>query len=82
MVAMPSAMTKCAVAVDVEDAPVDPLPMENVLRPSIDGAEDSAEHVFQAERHACPAVGLDLRHGNNEVPQLECSAVSTANRVP
>src|SRR6516165_2325567 len=33
-------------AVDIEDAPVDPLPMENVLRPPIDRARDGAEHVF------------------------------------
>jgi len=54
-------------AVDIQDAPVDPLPMENVFRPAIDRAGDGAEHVFQAERHARPMVRLHLCDGWLEI---------------
>jgi hypothetical protein len=56
MAAMPSAMTKCAgiVAVDIEDAPVDSLPMENILRPAIERAGDGA--VAAAGPWACTRI--------------------------
>src|SRR5271157_1918213 len=41
--------------------------MEYVLRPSVSCARHYAEHVLHAESDARPVVGLDLRHGNQEI---------------
>src|ERR1035441_5600868 len=48
----------------IEDAFLNALPVEDVLRPSISRTRHYAKHVLHAERDAGPVVGLDLWHGN------------------
>jgi hypothetical protein len=55
---------RCA---DVEDAAMDSLPVENILRPAILGPRHNSEHVLQAERNAGPVMGHDLRHRYNKI---------------
>src|SRR5437762_14214307 len=52
---------------DIQNAPMDAFPMENVLGPAVLGPRNDAEHVLHTERDACPMVRLDLGHRNNEV---------------
>src|SRR5271157_4853857 len=51
----------------IEDALLNALPVEDVLRPSISRTRHYAKHVLHAERHTRPVVGLDLWHGNQEI---------------
>src|ERR1039457_2753760 len=52
---------------NIENAPVDSLPMQNILRPAVLCARHYPEHVFHAQGNASPVVGLDLRHRHHEV---------------
>jgi hypothetical protein len=52
---------------DVENAAMDSFPVEDIFGPAILGPRHNAEHILHAERHAGPMVGLDLRHGDDEV---------------
>ena len=52
---------------DIQDALVDPCPMQNVFRPAIAIAGDNSEHVFQAQRDAGPVVCFDFRHRHDEI---------------
>src|ERR1700730_11435949 len=45
---------------DIKDAPVDALPMQNILGPAILCARHDTEHVFHAQGNAGPVVGFDL----------------------
>ena len=47
---------------DIENAPMDAVPVQNILGPAVFHARYDAEHVFHAECDAGPVVGLDLRH--------------------
>src|SRR5271165_3847574 len=51
----------------IENALLNALPVENILRPSVSCARYYAEHVLHAKSNAGPVVGLDLRHGNQEI---------------
>src|SRR5271165_7562934 len=51
----------------IEDALLNALPVENILRPSVSRSRHYAKHVLHAERDARPVMGLDLRHGNQEI---------------
>src|SRR6516225_3045583 len=52
---------------DIEDAAMNPLPMEEILRPSIPVARNDAKHVLHAKSDASPVVGLDLGHRDDEI---------------
>src|SRR5712691_1246110 len=52
---------------DIKDAPVDALPMQNILGPAILCARHDTKHVFHAQRNASPVVGFNLRHRHHEV---------------
>src|SRR5271157_5268517 len=54
----------------IEDAFLNALPVEDVLRPSISRTRHYAKHVLHAERHTRPVMRLDLRHGNQEIRLL------------
>src|SRR6266542_1466578 len=41
---------------DIEDASVDALPMQDVLRPPVLRARDHAEHILHTQRDASPVV--------------------------
>src|SRR5664280_2205263 len=56
----------------IEDAFLNALPVEDVLRPSISRTRYYAKHVLHAERDAGPVVGLDLRHGTKEIRFQHC----------
>src|SRR5208337_3698189 len=56
----------------IEDALLNALPVEDVLRPSISRTRHYAKHVLHAERDAGPVVGLDLWHGNKEIRFQHC----------
>src|SRR5664280_2022340 len=56
----------------IEDAFLNALPVEDVLRPSISRTRHYAKHVLHAERDAGPVVGLDLWHGNKEIRFQHC----------
>jgi hypothetical protein len=47
---------------EIEDAPMDSFPVENILRPTVPGPGHDAEHVLHAEGDPCPMVRLDLGH--------------------
>src|ERR1017187_4389269 len=47
---------------DVENAAMDPLPVEKVFRPAILTPRHNAEHVLHAERDSGPMVRFDLGH--------------------
>src|SRR6516165_7500286 len=55
---------RCA---DVENAAMNSLPMENILRPAILVPRHDSEHVLHAERNSSPMMGLDLRHRYNKI---------------
>ncbi len=57
---------------DVENAAMDPLPVEKVLRPAILAPRHNAEHVLHAERDSGPMVCFDLGHGHDEVGRKHC----------
>src|SRR5271166_6618537 len=52
---------------EIEDAFLNAVPVEDILRPSVSCARNYAEYIFHAESDAGPVVGLDLRHRNQEV---------------
>src|SRR6266849_3739930 len=52
---------------DIKDAPVDALPMQNILGPAVLCARHYTENVLHAQRDASPVVGFDLRHRHHEV---------------
>src|ERR1035437_2516457 len=52
---------------NIENAPVDAIPMQNVLGPAVLCARHYTEHILHAQRNASPVVGLDLRHRHHEV---------------
>jgi hypothetical protein len=47
---------------DVENAAMDPLPVEKVFRPAILAPRHNAKHVLHAERDSGPMVRFDLGH--------------------
>lgn len=51
----------------LDDGVVDALPMQNVLGPAVDGAWHDPEEVLQTQSDAGPVMGLDLRHGDDDV---------------
>src|SRR6516225_9365140 len=52
---------------DIEDAAMNPLPMEEILRPSVPVARNDAKHILHAKSDASPVVGLDLGHRDDEI---------------
>jgi len=46
--------------------------VENILRPSVSRARHDTKHVLHAESDARPVMGLDLRHGNEEIRFEHC----------
>src|SRR5262245_16167153 len=52
---------------DIQDAFVDPCPMENVFRPAVSIARDNPKHLFQAQRDAGPVMCFHLRHRHDEI---------------
>src|SRR5271166_730916 len=57
----------------IEDAFLNALPVENILRPSISRTRHYAKHVLHAERDTRPVMCFYLRHGNEEI-RLQHSA--------
>src|SRR3989442_1278236 len=51
---------------DVQDALVNPMPVQDVLRPTILHPRHDTEHILQTQRDARPVMCLDLRHGYDE----------------
>jgi hypothetical protein len=47
---------------EIENALLDPFPVQDVLRLSVARAGDNPEHVLQGQRHARPVMRLDLRY--------------------
>jgi len=52
---------------DIQDAFVDPCPMENVFRPAVSIAGDNPKHVFQTQCDAGPVVCFHFRHRHDEI---------------
>ena len=65
----------------IEDALLNALPMENILRPSVSRARYYAEHVLHSKSDAGPVVGLDLGHGNQEI-RFQHSPREPRSRIP
>ncbi|HME31308.1 MAG TPA: hypothetical protein VKG65_01010 [Terriglobales bacterium] len=51
----------------IENAFLNALSVENILRPAVSCARNDTEHILHAQRDPRPVMGLDLRHGNQEV---------------
>jgi len=49
---------------------MDSFLVENILRPSVLGPGHDVEHFFHAGRNPGPMMGLDLRHGYDEISGL------------
>ena len=52
---------------EFDDGVVDPLPVKDVLRPTVDGARDNPKEILEAERHAGPMMSFDLRHRDDYI---------------
>ena len=52
---------------EFDDGVVDPLPVQDVLRPAVHGAGDNPKEILEAERHAGPVMGLDLGHRDDHI---------------
>jgi hypothetical protein len=51
----------------IKDALLNAFPMEDVLRPSVSRPRHNAKHVLHTKSDPRPVMGLDLRHGNQEI---------------
>src|SRR5271165_5577755 len=52
---------------EIEDALLNALPVEDILRPSVSRSRHYAEHVLHAESDARPVMGLYFRHRHNKI---------------
>jgi ribosomal protein S18 acetylase RimI-like enzyme len=58
---------------EIDNALLDAMPMQQVLRPPVLHAGHHAEHVLHAESDSAPVVSFYLGHGYDEV-RIEHSA--------
>ena len=73
MPTIPSAITKCAgtAALISQDASINTLPVQQVLRPAIGNARHNTEQVLHAQRYSRPMVCLHLGHRDDEVARQD-----------